>query len=853
MEILHYSENTFFDSDRIAFREYAVSVDPALYHELLPDFPPPDPGEKFCIYYRASHDGDETFHAGKESLYPDGEWRPTRYDTGDLRLSYRAAMLRQQVKEFCADYLYIHSEEFTERFGDWEKANRLEDLRKAVPLEMDGQIVLNGDDITDTVDSLINHEDRKSLQSLEKEIGRSIIGSYMNEYTGLQINVSNRTVTEIANHHYLFKEHILALANVPDIIRSAVYIGQAENEDKAKHPNIQEYLYFGTGLKINGSDYTCKSVVGIDESKNCYYDQSLSTIEKGKLIDYVFGNKKAGNLSPLITQRETSFQSSELPYVYYDKRLLNICQVPQRPYLEQDFTTGKWQPAKGAVDAVRAGMLRIERHGQSYDVITNESKQEISNQTWTWKDYDDLSGHLEAPDGTRYFAYDWTTPGKDFKVRPGSGYSFFAFGTDGGDTSLAAFKRYAETYVLDSILQDSTIEPIFRSESIKSSYSYTEEHSVRFSEKTIVFSPENPEEFRRYSELTDTSVDNGTAYRILSALAGARIQVCYEPVPDALTVTGDAGKLESLGFMQDMILPVRSVLDAAEKLDNQVSQADFNRHNTDIRQEAGGEKKMAEEKRMTRAERNARAFLACTENGEQPFLKGTEDGKDVIIHPEPVYSAVTGKNFRGANQLLAQLARQNAGIESQAFITYEEAKQVGATLMKSGKEHQNTFFTLTTVKYNHDAIENKAPEFHNYTYFPVTDLVSDNDREKIKNHPNYKERPAHAADASKESAIDARGETDPDRYLGKYLAATSLQRTFLTDRETQRGVQEKLAASLRTEFGKNNFSEIFKLGNRASEVCKVQMKAIYQSMDKSRAASRAPVGVQHEESMEIGR
>ncbi|MBP5442743.1 MAG: hypothetical protein J6Y60_05840 [Treponema sp.] len=123
-------------------------------------------------------------------------------------------------------------------------------------------------------------------------------------------------------------------------------------------------------MNIAGEDYTCKSVIGVDSSKNCYYDQSLSTIEKGRLVDYIFDNKKAGNLSPLITQRETDFQDEELdtsnsdvrssPYVYYDKRLLSICQVPQLPYMEQ--VNGIWQPTKETIELVKARKLHIEEN-----------------------------------------------------------------------------------------------------------------------------------------------------------------------------------------------------------------------------------------------------------------------------------------------------------------------------------------------------------------------------------------------------------------------------------------------------------------------------------------------------------
>src|SRR5574344_350665 len=133
-------------------------------------------------------------------------------------------------------------------------------------------------------------------------------------------------------------------------IENAIYIGDETNEDKQKHPNIEKYKYFATGLKIGNEDFTCKSVVGIDKKQNCYYDQSLSTIEKGKLVDFIKQKNKSDNLSPLITQREIGLQGNEMPYVYYDKRLINICQVPQYPFLDENL-----EPRKEIIDRVRSG------------------------------------------------------------------------------------------------------------------------------------------------------------------------------------------------------------------------------------------------------------------------------------------------------------------------------------------------------------------------------------------------------------------------------------------------------------------------------------------------------------------
>ena len=271
---------------------------------------------------------------------------------------------------------YINSDEFISKFGDWNKANRLEKLRKSDPIEKDEKIILSGNDITSTVESLIENEDRKGLQSLEKEIGRTILGTYKNDDTGIFVNVSNRNVTEISNHHYLFKEHVQSLAYIPEIIEKATFIAEVENEDKERHPNIEKYLYFGTGLKLSGEDYTCKSVIGVDSSKNCYYDQSLSTIEKGKLVDYVMQNKKAGNLSLLITQRETDLEGNEMPYVYHDKRLISVCQVPQLSYMEK--VNGEWKPTKEAIELVKTGRLHIEKNGQEYAMIEMDNEKPVA-------------------------------------------------------------------------------------------------------------------------------------------------------------------------------------------------------------------------------------------------------------------------------------------------------------------------------------------------------------------------------------------------------------------------------------------------------------------------------------------
>lgn len=59
-----------------------------------------------------------------------------------------------------------------------------------------------------------------------------------------------------------------------------------------------------------------------------YYDQSLSTIEKGKFVDLT---KKSPIALNQINRLEYNEHSDGTPSEYYDKRLFRICQVPQMP------------------------------------------------------------------------------------------------------------------------------------------------------------------------------------------------------------------------------------------------------------------------------------------------------------------------------------------------------------------------------------------------------------------------------------------------------------------------------------------------------------------------------------------
>ncbi|MCM1322190.1 MAG: hypothetical protein NC219_08825, partial [Prevotella sp.] len=284
------------------------------------------------------------------------------------------------------DLEYIRSPEFIEKFGDWEKAQRLEKLKAAESLTMNSQVIVNKRDVSKEITKLRETYSRENLKSLQKyadAIGKEILAEErkrqgLNEYenpkfknndTGKEFFFQSMSIREIRHHNLFQKGHIEALQKIPEIIGKSVYIGKERNEDD-RNSDLKNFHYFGCGIKIDGEDYTCKAVFAENRHGELFYDQSLSTIEKGKFVDLVNQKNKPVAFNP----QQQGWDSNELyernlnPFEYYDKRLINICQVPQMKYLDKNL-----MPTKEAVEAVRNGTLRVEKKGQT-EIMVDETQ-----------------------------------------------------------------------------------------------------------------------------------------------------------------------------------------------------------------------------------------------------------------------------------------------------------------------------------------------------------------------------------------------------------------------------------------------------------------------------------------------
>lgn len=125
----------------------------------------------------------------------------------------------------------------------------------------------------------------------------------------------------------------------------------------------------------------------------------------------------------------------------------------------------------------------VKENIQKYDEYKIEREASQKNEVWTWKDYDDLSGHLVAPDGKSYFSYDWTT--KEYKVTPDSVWDSFLDADPTRDTSLTAFKEYAQKFVKENIVRDRDIKIIFEREYIDTEKLLEEEEKRMAKSETL--------------------------------------------------------------------------------------------------------------------------------------------------------------------------------------------------------------------------------------------------------------------------------------------------------------------------------------------------------------------------------
>ena len=97
--------------------------------------------------------------------------------------------------------------------------------------------------------------------------------------------------------------------------------------------------------------------------------------------------------------------------------------------------------------------------------------------------------------------------------------------------------------------------------------------------------------------------------------------------------------------------------------------------------------------------------------------------------------------------------------------------------------------------------------------------------------------------------IDARGERDPVKYMGKYLAAGNMLATFLTDEKTLDAMQKSVLQRLTPAMARKDYAEVYRFGNEAARSCTETCKRLQVYMKKSRQQNQEQAKVFEEISM----
>lgn len=167
-----------------------------------------------------------------------------------------------------SQWVQVRTQAFKKSFGDWEKAARIEKLRKNTPVEITGEEYKGQYEL--------------NRESAQKYILNNLRGEYIINDTGERVQISKKGAKKVTSHSQGSEAHMQSIVAIPELIGNSVFI----EERPAYKDNAQydSYRYYVTGLKIGGEDYTARITIGVKNGE-FYYDHYLTDIEKGNLIE----------------------------------------------------------------------------------------------------------------------------------------------------------------------------------------------------------------------------------------------------------------------------------------------------------------------------------------------------------------------------------------------------------------------------------------------------------------------------------------------------------------------------------------------------------------------------------------
>ena len=192
-----------------------------------------------------------------------------------------------------------------------------------------------------------------------------------------------------------------------------------------------------------------------------------------------------------------------------------------------------------------------------------------------------------------------------------------------------------------------------------------------------------------------------------------------------------------------------------------------------------------------------------------------EDNDKIILTPRPAVRTVKGNLLKGVNQLSAQIELDNMGSKAQTVLSFEDAKAAGTYIKKGSK-------SILLTGYDKDNERSKV--YHVFSAGSVAnkDVIKE---QLYKNNELNKEKPWSKAIVCTDS--------NPEKYLGAYLAASASGSVLETDRKTVETFQKNFQSLIEKSISEKKHTAVFDVVRSAQMVKSEILKKNFSTWEKS--------------------
>ena len=516
----------------------------------------------------------------------------------------------------------------------------------------------------------------------------------------------------------------------------------------------------------------------------------------------------------------------------------------------------------------KENFMGINEQAQNQNV---KNKEEI----WTWIHYSDGSGHVRSPNGKKYFVYDWDT--KEYRVTPASRWEIYIDVYDPSDKNKTFddFKKFAEQEIKIKIAKDPNVlfesihireeelleknieeQPIHEHERIKTQkQTRVEEWSLTVKDyNACCFADSKEVSFLSFKYSCDEKAVRSTLNiqpSVMDIRSPGKLELEYRfdhlgkeefLVTDSLSQNFITYKDCEYATPNKYNFP-KEFKESLRNVAQKYTQTQFgksikeqfiaeNEHTKIAKQTIQGEKNMEQtEKKTPYYQQQIEKLHEAVKTGTAPFfLKEAvvgennevknpgnyiEDNDKIILTPRPAVRTVKGNLLKGVNQLSAQIELDNMGSKAQTVLSFEDAKAAGTYIKKGSK-------SILLTGYDKDNERSKV--YHVFSAGSVAnkDVIKE---QLYKNNELNKEKPWSKAIVCTDS--------NPEKYLGAYLAASASGSVLETDRKTVETFQKNFQSLIEKSISEKKHTAVFDVVRSAQMVKSEILKKNFSTWEKS--------------------